>query len=625
MKLYDRWKNALSSYRKWKEENIFSIELHEVIKYASNFFRMIGKDNPLILYSIIIGGITTGILPFISLYFSSHILDALLAADMERAKVFISMLLIGRLMVGCVNSICAHVVKILAKSGANSIRKQTTNKAFTIDYEKYELTETMDKIRRTKNFDGNCCLEEQIETSYQTMGRVSTVIFSLFFNVQLIFKLCQESSFVLYSVLLGLFLLLVSKGMVMLVGMYGKAFVETVPGEARYQSAIKAVWYSALDVQNGKDIRLYKMQKIIQRWHTYWVENWNKIWGKCIKKVSLCNAGITVLFQILEAAAFIYMGFGAFKGIISIGEVILYSGTITTMLSSVNATVSAYNMLGARFKLLSDFGEFIESSELDYDGNLTVKKSNDDTYEVEFRNVSFKYPDTENYALKNINLKLKVNKRLAIVGQNGSGKTTLVKLLCRLYKPTEGEILLNGINISEYDYEDYSNLFAVVFQDFQLFALPLDENIAGTTHVDEERCLNVLEDVGLKETVTSWPNKQHMPLYKNLGDGINVSGGEAQKIAIARALYKDSPIVIMDEPTAALDPIAEAEIYGNFNELIHEKTAIFISHRMSSCKFCDEIVVLEGGELIQKGSHQELVKVEGMYQQLWNAQAQYYK
>ena len=312
------------------------------------------------------------------------------------------------------------------------------------------------------------------------------------------------------------------------------------------------------------------------------------------------------------------------EGSISLGDVMLYTGAIATMTANFNDAVLVYNMVGARFELLDDFRKFISSSDMDYEGSLAIKKGHDCVYELEFKNVSFKYPGTQHYALKNVNLKLEVNRRLAIVGQNGAGKTTLVKLLCRLYEPTEGEILLNGINISKYSYEEYSSIFAVVFQDFRLFALPLDENIAGSGQVDEERCLKVLKDVGLKDRVMKWPEKQRTLLYKNLGDGINVSGGEAQKIAIARALYKDAPIVIMDEPTAALDPLAEAEIYENFNELVHGKTSIFISHRMSSCKFCDEIIVLEDGMITQKGNHQELLRQDGLYSQLWNAQTQYY-
>ena len=326
----------------------------------------------------------------------------------------------------------------------------------------------------------------------------------------------------------------------------------------------------------------------------------------------------------MAGRVYIYVGVCVLDGNISIGDVLLYTGAITSLATNLNQFIAQYNGVAYRFEYLGNFEEFISSKNMHYDGTLPIEKRDDHEYEFEFRNVSFKYPNTDHYVLRNINLKLNVNNRIAIVGQNGAGKTTLIKLLCRLYEPTEGEILLNGINIEKYDYEEYTRIFSVVFQDFRLFPLPLDENIAGSNEVDEERCMEVLDQVGLKEKVMNWPQQQKTRLYKNLGDGINVSGGEAQKIAIARALYKDAPFVIMDEPTAALDPIAESEIYENFNELIHNKTAIFISHRMSSCKFCDEIIVFQDGEIIQHGTHNELVEQEGLYHELWNAQAQYY-
>ena len=624
MELRDIGNKALHFWKRWKEDHFFAMKPVEMWRNAKNFYQMLHKDHPLILICVIFGGIVTGVLPFFTLFFSSRILDALIISDIELAKVYIIILLAGRFILGCIDRFFIHIVSVLAKAGGNSVRKNTANKAFAIQYEKYETTETMDKVRRTKSFDGNWCIDEQIVQSRNVTGCFVAVICSVIFTGQLIIKACRNHSFIPYTVMMLLIFLLLMIGIAILDSATGKEFLKTVPGEARYQSAIKGIWYNALDVQNGKDIRLYKMQKLIGSWYKYWTDFWCDIWGGCISRSSRNHAWIAIFCQVIAACTFIYVGFGVLEGSISLGDVMLYTSAIATMTANFNDAVLVYNMVGARFELLDDFRKFISSSDMDYEGSLAIKKGHDCVYELEFKNVSFKYPGTQHYALKNVNLKLEVNRRLAIVGQNGAGKTTLVKLLCRLYEPTEGEILLNGINISKYSYEEYSSILAVVFQDFRLFALPLDENIAGSGQVDEERCLKVLKDVGLKDRVMKWPEKQHTLLYKNLGDGINVSGGEAQKIAIARALYKDAPIVIMDEPTAALDPLAEAEIYENFNELVHGKTSIFISHRMSSCKFCDEIIVLEDGMITQKGNHQELLRQDGLYSQLWNAQAQYY-
>jgi ATP-binding cassette subfamily B protein len=209
---------------------------------------------------------------------------------------------------------------------------------------------------------------------------------------------------------------------------------------------------------------------------------------------------------------------------------------------------------------------------------------------------------------------------------NGSGKTTFIKLLCRLYDPTEGQILLNGIDIRKYRYDDYIHIFSVVFQDFQLFAMPLGENVAGTSDYDKKRVLDCLKKAGFQDRLASMPKGLETCLYKELDqEGVELSGGEGQKVAIARAIYRDSPFIILDEPTAALDPVAEADIYSKFNEIAGDKTTIYISHRLSSCKFCDEIIVFHDGEIIQQGTHEDLVADEsGKYYELWNAQAQYY-
>lgn len=209
---------------------------------------------------------------------------------------------------------------------------------------------------------------------------------------------------------------------------------------------------------------------------------------------------------------------------------------------------------------------------------------------------------------------------------NGSGKTTFIKLLCRLYDPTEGEILLNGIDIRKYNYTEYLSIFSVVFQDFHLFAYQLGQNVAGQIDYNSRQVKDCLSKSGFSQRLSCLPHGLDTYLYKNfVQEGVNISGGESQKIALARALYKDAHFIILDEPTAALDPIAEAEIYSKFNDIADNKTAIYISHRLSSCRFCDEILVFHQGHIVQQGSHNQLVEDKnGKYHQLWQAQAQYY-
>lgn len=246
--------------------------------------------------------------------------------------------------------------------------------------------------------------------------------------------------------------------------------------------------------------------------------------------------------------------------------------------------------------------------------------------DIVFQNVSFRYPDSDAYALRDVNLRLCAGERTVIVGENGSGKTTLVKLLCRLYRPASGSILLNGRDIWDYDYGEYMGYLAAVFQDFSLFAFSLAENVAGSREYEGERVLAALEKVGLSGLVAGYPKGISQPLFHDFDEeGVDISGGEAQKLAIARAVYKDAGIMVLDEPTAALDPYAEHEIYENFGKLAEGKTVLFVSHRMSSCRMCDRIVVMEAGEAVQTGTHEELLADgDGKYSQLWNAQAKYY-
>lgn len=260
-----------------------------------------------------------------------------------------------------------------------------------------------------------------------------------------------------------------------------------------------------------------------------------------------------------------------------------------------------------------------------YQGTLAVEKRDDIDYEIEFRNVSFRYPGTTAWALKDVNMKFRIGEKMAIVGENGSGKTTFIKLLCRLYDPVEGKILLNGIDITRYRYQEYISLFSVVFQDYKLFQFSLAANVTGSFDYEKEKVEKCLIQAGFGDRLAGLEQGIETVIgrdYEN--DGIDLSGGEEQKVALARALYKDAPFIVLDEPTAALDPVAEAAVYESFRELTKNKTAVFISHRLSSCRFCDDIVVFDHGRLVQRGDHKRLCGEEGKYRDLWNAQAQYY-
>ncbi len=342
--------------------------------------------------------------------------------------------------------------------------------------------------------------------------------------------------------------------------------------------------------------------------------------------ISLYSAAADAATAIFSGVTYLFVCLKAWAGAFGVGSITQYVGAVTTMAGNVRRLFTMLSHMRSNAAFLKTTYEFLDIPNAMYQGSLTTEKRSDRQYEVEFRDVSFKYPGSDNWALRHVNMKFKVGKRLAIVGENGSGKTTFIKLLCRLYDPQEGEILLNGIDIRKYNYRDYMDIFSIVFQDFQLISQPLGNNVAGAMEYDRKRAEKCLRDAGFGDRLAEMPDGLETYLYKDYGrEGVDVSGGEAQKIAIARALYKDAPFIILDEPTAALDPIAEAEIYEKFDGIAGDKTAIYISHRLSSCKFCDEIAVFHEGAVIQQGTHAELVADEnGKYHELWHAQAQYY-
>ena len=322
----------------------------------------------------------------------------------------------------------------------------------------------------------------------------------------------------------------------------------------------------------------------------------------------------------------IYIAGKIYTKSIMVGDFMLYVATITRFVTGVSSLVNHIGGLVYNNQFLKLLFDYYDLPDDRYLGTLPIEKRSDNEYEIEFKNVSFKYPKTDFWALKNVSFKFKIGERLAIVGMNGSGKTTLIKLLSRLYEPTEGVITLNGIDIKKYDYDEYQSIFSVVFQDFHIFAFSISDNVSCSLNGDKVKVVECLEQAGFGEKLKELPSGIETiitKLYDN--DGIELSMGEKQKLAIARALYKDAPFVVLDEPTASLDPISEQEVYNKFNEMVKDKTAIYISHRLSSCRFCDKIAVLHEGKLVQVGNHDELVKDENSkYFELWNAQAQYY-
>ncbi|MBP5747914.1 MAG: ABC transporter ATP-binding protein, partial [Treponema sp.] len=385
-------------------------------------------------------------------------------------------------------------------------------------------------------------------------------------------------------------------------------------------------WFDLIfDYSIGKYIRLYKMQKLMIKRVEETNKNLEHEFNNWINK-DIKISFIPFLSQaFMQLASYAYVGLKAVFGLISAGKCLMYVSSYTKLVESITGISDNFVKIRMESQYLSYFYDFMDIKNKRYEGTIPTEKRDDNLFEIEFRDVSFKYANSETWALRHVNQKITLGTKNAVVGKNGAGKTTFIKLLCRLYEPTEGQILLNGVDIRYYDYDEYAKLFAIVFQDFNLFSFPLGENVSGSVDYNKGRAAKCLEEAGFGERLAKMEKGLDTPLYQYSDEnGVEISGGEAQKIAIARSLYKDAPFVIMDEPTSALDPVAEYEIYQNLDKMVEGKTSIYISHRMSSCRFCDNIIVFDQGKIVEQGSHEKLMAGAGLYSQLWNAQAQYY-
>ena len=388
-------------------------------------------------------------------------------------------------------------------------------------------------------------------------------------------------------------------------------------------------WYmdeggsGAIGAQSLKDIFMYRAKKMIQKTIDTEREGVRKNVFTIARINSAGGIGTGMIQGILLCVSYYCVLALAIAGTITVGMVLRYAQAIFQACMSVSASIR----LAGEFR--TDVGRI--ASTLEY-LNLEAEKTKGDSFTemtkgvIEFRNVSFRYPGTKELVLDHVSLKIEPSEKIAVVGKNGSGKTTLVKLLCRLYEPEEGEILWNGKNIREYDLKEWQKIFAIVFQDYSLLSLTLGQNVAASEQYEVERAKEVLQLAGFGERLNKLKKGLETVVYPEYEqDGVSFSGGEEQKIAIARAIYKGGQICILDEPTAALDPVSESRVYESFDEIVKGKTAVYISHRLSSCKFSDRIFVLDNGKIAESGTHEALLSQNGLYAQLWQAQAQYYK
>ena len=375
----------------------------------------------------------------------------------------------------------------------------------------------------------------------------------------------------------------------------------------------------------AKEIRLFNLKEYFANIILKREQEINEYRLKDVCNQNVANLGYSLMNLLQNIFMYIYLIYQVLFNSLPIGNMTIYMSSIAQFSGLLSSIFNAYTELSKDSLNIQEMIHFFEISQPTQNFGCETPILNADST-IEFKNVFFKYPGAENYAINNLNIKIEFKNRICIVGENGSGKTTFVNLLTRLYAPTKGEILLNNRNINEYDLTKYQELFSTVLQDFCLYELPLSDNII-LANINNYYLLNdVLKKTGLDLMVKDLPQKHNTTLGKMADpEGIIPSGGEAQKIAIARALYRDSPIMILDEPTAALDPLSEYEIYMQFHQMIEEKTAILITHRLSAVQLSDLVIVFRNGQAIEYGTHKELYTQDGVYTEMFNKQAQFYR
>ncbi len=597
-------------------------EHFQTFKQAAGYTFLVNKRYTILM---ILNAFLTAIIGYVPIYFSAKVIDALIDRAPIETVILYVILTVG--IVFTINLLNTYIASEKEVANNNVWRNENwlfSEKATQLAYESIEnpeVTQLRYRVRLESQTGQNLFyLYYHLELF---IGQMTKIIASLALTVSF-FMIDTLSVWIKLAIVGGLFVSL-------LIQSYATKKTNDLNREFMAASVdmnvISGHFYDYIgQYAAGKDIRLYNMADFLGN---AYMENDRKYWEGNLKnsyKKSAWMLPITVLSNVFKFGIYGVLIYAALQGGITIGSIAKYVTCLMLLSETLTQAARTLQMAFDNNHYLKRYFSYFDIPNNMYQGSLTVEKRDDNEYFVEFRNVSFKYPNTNEYALKNINLKFRVGEKLAIVGMNGSGKTTFIKLLCRLYDPTEGEILLNGVNIQKYDYDEYMSVFSVVFQDFTLFSFKLGEVVASSKHFDPVRVAECLRKANFGDRLKTLPEGVDTYLYKAYDQsGIEISGGEAQKIALARALYKDSPFILLDEPTAALDPVSEYEVYSNFNAIAGDKTTVYISHRLASCRFCDQILVFDKGSIVQQGGHEELLGNEnGKYHELWQAQAQYY-
>lgn len=586
----------------------FRLSIKEMWRYDKKFILV-----------LIIDIIVSALVPFPNIIFAGKIID-----NLTNKASFSFVLLDIFLMFGMI-FLLATISNLLTKSKeylfiklTDKLNNDINMKCLNMDYEQFNDSSMQNKIMLVNqiilgnNFFTSLCIFANIISQIITL--IGVICIMSYLNIWLL---------VISVVIISLQALLHYIHL-----MHDRKYQERSSNTRRCYSYISQL---AKDQSLKKDTIIYGMKNFIMKKINSFQQSIQKVEKKRIKESCVIETIVILLNIVFQVLAYILIGIKVFNGIISIGDFTIGVTSLINFMSSSSFVTTNIITFNENFLYVRQYKSFLKLRSKFDEKAPQVRISDIDlnNITIEFKNVSFRYPNSTSYVLKNLNFVINNSEHIGIVGYNGAGKTSLMLLLMRMYDPTDGEIILNGINIKNINYEDYQKMFSTVNQDFSLLAFSLLEN---TTISDEnssetrDKITSLFNNNGLGEKIKKLYRGIDTPITKVISaSGIDLSGGERQKVAIVRALYKDSPILILDEPTSALDPSAEHEIFKKFDEMSTGKTSLLISHRIYSTKNCDKIIVLENGEIKESGNFEELMQKKGLYYNFFQQQSEYFK
>ncbi|MCR5205921.1 MAG: ABC transporter ATP-binding protein/permease [Lachnospiraceae bacterium] len=395
-----------------------------------------------------------------------------------------------------------------------------------------------------------------------------------------------------------------------------------------YEHGMQYIIETSNDTAAAKDIRLYNMKVWLDKRYNRYMEGLLRWYGRYTAKLFGVSAVDSGMSLIREGVVYLYLLYLVFKGDISVAEFVLYFNVVAGFSTWLGSLLGQINVLGRLNISMNRFRTYLEYPEVYKREDGEDIRADKNPRVIELKNVSFRYSEDGDDIIKDFNLKIAPGEHLAVVGLNGAGKTTMVKLIMGLTEPGEGTVCYDGRDVREYNRDKYYEIFGAVLQDHSILPVTISEIVAENdgSSVDRQKVMECLKAAGLKEKTDSLDKSINSKYDKTFwDDGISLSGGEQQKLLLARALYRNSPVVVLDEPTAALDPISENRLYETYNEMTKGKTTIFISHRLASTRFCNRIILIEDGRILEEGTHEELLGKKGRYYELYETQAKYYR